>query len=280
MSMITDAQVHLWPANGPQYPWPEGTAPDVPEALTAERFLPMMDAMGVARAVIAPPAVSGFDPSYALDCAARYPERFAVTSRWNFADATAMARLPTWLDKPGMIGIRVALLPSALEGLRSSGALGEFFRTAAQYSIPLMCFAPGTLGAIKAAAKAHPNLKMIVDHANLVGSTPDTLGAKIEELAALAHYDNVGVKLGALPQRSAHRYPYEDLHPHLNTLFQAFGPQRLMWASDLSTSLKTGAANYYQNFDMIMRSFPFASEDDMDWVLGRTVSTWFEWSDK
>lgn len=278
--MITDGQIHLWPADGPHYPWPEGAAPDTPEPLTAERFLHMMDDLGVDRAIIAPPAVSGFDPSYALDCATNHPERLAVTSRWDFSAPDAPSCLATWLDSPGMIGIRIALLPSAIEGLKESKKLPEFFATAEEFAIPLMVFAPGTIREVEAAAKAHPNLKLVVDHANLVGSTPNTVGERINELITLAQYDNIAVKLGALPLRSAQKHPYADLHPHLHAVYHAFGAQRLIWASDLSTSLKTRTATYFQNLDMIQQAFAGASSEEMDWILGRTVSTWFNWPEQ
>ena len=280
MSIITDAQIHLWPANSEQHPWPEGTQPDLPEPLTAERFLPMMDSMGIKRAIIAPPAVSGFDPSYALNCAAKYPDRLAVTSRWNFSDPSGLSKLSSWLDPTNMIGIRVAILRSMLPRLKESGTLDSFFEEVSANAIPLMCFAPGALSEIELAAYQHPQLKLVVDHANLVGSTPETVGEKIEELSQLANYENVGVKLGALPQRSAQKHPYSDLHPHLKSLYSAFGPKRLMWASDLTTSLKTGTANYNQNLDMIVQAFDWASQDDMDWILGRSVSTWFNWPER
>jgi L-fuconolactonase len=275
--MITDAQVHLWPENGPQYPWPEGTAPDLPEAMTAERFIPMMDALGIDRAIIAPPAVSGFDPGYAIACAEKYPARLAVTSRWDFADPAGIEKLPSWLDKPGMVGIRIALMPSTIGALEASGKLAEFFAVAEQSDIPLMAFAPGTIAALESAANQYSRLKLVVDHANLVGSTPETVAEKIAELLQLARYDNVAVKLGALPQRSAQTSPYRDLHPHLLELHRAFGASRLMWASDLTTSLKTGTASYSENLGMIREAYSSLPGSDLDWILGRTVSEWFNW---
>ena len=275
--MITDAQIHLWPEDCAQYPWPAGSQPDLPEAMTAERFLSLMDAQGIDRAVIAPPAVAGFDPSYALDCAERFPERLAVTSRWDFSDEAGLGKLPSWLDRPGMIGIRIALLPSSVGDLDASGRLPDFFAAAEEYGIPLMVFAPGTLGEIEKAAKRHSKLKLVVDHANLVGSTAETVPEKIAELVKLARFDNVAVKLGALPQRSSEGHPYTDLYPSLNSLQKAFGAQRLMWASDLTTSLKTGAATYDQNIELIRSAYTDLSAEDMDWIMGLTVSTWFHW---
>src|SRR5215470_8086630 len=49
---IVDAQVHLWKASGPDYPWNPGATPQLPEPMTVERLAPLMDAAGVDRVVI------------------------------------------------------------------------------------------------------------------------------------------------------------------------------------------------------------------------------------
>jgi hypothetical protein len=53
--MVVDAQVHLWKANSPDYPWNTGAQPQLPEPFTIERALPLMDEAGVDRVVIVPP---------------------------------------------------------------------------------------------------------------------------------------------------------------------------------------------------------------------------------
>src|SRR5882724_1098072 len=40
---IVDAQVHLWKASGPDYPWNPGATPQLPEPMTVERLVPLMD---------------------------------------------------------------------------------------------------------------------------------------------------------------------------------------------------------------------------------------------
>ena len=59
--MITDAQVHLFPPDTPQRPWPKEPghgAPRVP-FYTAAQMVGAMDAVGVDRAVIVPPVWAG-----------------------------------------------------------------------------------------------------------------------------------------------------------------------------------------------------------------------------
>jgi predicted TIM-barrel fold metal-dependent hydrolase len=275
--VIIDAQIHLWEADRPDRPWPAGAKPDIPEPLTAERFIAMMDEVNVDRALISPPAVCGFDPSYALECAAKYPDRLAVTSRWNLDDPAWRERLPTWLDQPGMVGIRLGIVGATRERWRDTGVLEQFWSGAERCDIPLMVFTPGSLSEVDAAAEAHPGLRLVIDHVNLMGTTPATVDDKVNELLPLARHPNLGVKLGALPIRSGQGYPFADLHAPLQRVYEAFGPRRLMWASDQTTTMAQDKASYGENLGLMRAAFAAIPSEDLDWILGRTVAEWFHW---
>jgi predicted TIM-barrel fold metal-dependent hydrolase len=281
--MITDAQIHLWEANNTKRPWPPGIQPDIEPPMTGERFVAIMDEAGVGRAIISPPGVTGFDNSYAIECVLNFPGRYAITSRWTLDDTDRNpSQLATWLDQPGMIGIRFALMPNDVQAWRASGLLAAFWADAARYDIPLFLFSPEGVEGIKEierAAIAHPDLKLVVDHVNLVGSTPDTVSSRIDGLIdTLAKYPNVGVKLGSLPLRSAGFYPFEDLREPMMRVYNAFGANRLMWASDLTTTLKAKKGTYQENLDMIRKvTLSSIPSSDMDMILGGTVSQWFRW---
>ena len=77
---IVDAQLHLWKASAPDYPWNPGVKPQLPEPFTIERALPLMDEAGVDRAVVVPPGLNDVN-TYGLEAAQRYPDRFAVMGR-------------------------------------------------------------------------------------------------------------------------------------------------------------------------------------------------------
>src|SRR5262245_65787921 len=103
---IVDAQVHLWKANGPDYPWNPSATPQLPEPFTVERVVPLMDAAGVDRVVIVPPALNDVN-TYALDAVKRYPSRFAVMARIPLEDPQSAALLPGCKNQQGMLGLPV-----------------------------------------------------------------------------------------------------------------------------------------------------------------------------
>ena len=60
--------------------------------------------------------------------------------------------------------------------------------------------------------------------------------AAIDQSAALAKYPNVSVKLSSVPLMSSEPYPFRDANPHIHRLFDAYGPQRCYWGTDVTNS--------------------------------------------
>src|SRR5262245_47154683 len=109
--LIVDAQVHLWKAESPDWPWVPGMKPQMPEPFTMEKLVPLMDEAGVDRAVIVPPSWPGDRNDYGIEAAKRYPNRFAVMGRIPLKNPESAALLPRWKEQPGMLGVRVTSAP-------------------------------------------------------------------------------------------------------------------------------------------------------------------------
>src|SRR6201999_2306138 len=73
------------------------------------------------------------------------------------------------------------------------------------------------------------------------------------------------------PQYSQQPYPYADLNPHINRLFEVYGPQRSYWGTDI-TNGALEKATYRQRIAHFTEALDFMSEDDKDWVMGRGIT--------
>ena len=117
--MITDAQVHLWEANRADRPWAADGKPPLPEPMTGERMLAMMNAAGVDRAIISPLMLPDWAPDYAFDVAARYPSRFRVMG-WYWPEKherhDALAR---WLGDPHLAALSAFCGPTRTQQLHA-----------------------------------------------------------------------------------------------------------------------------------------------------------------
>jgi len=275
--LVSDAQIHLWENERPDRPWPKDgrSTPHRPNGFTAEQMLAEMDPVGVDRAVIVPPSWIGETNAYALEAAAQYPGRFAVMGRFDPEDPSFISQLPTWLDQPHMLGIRITFnTPTFTAGL-DSGMFDPMWAGAERYGIPVMAlFAGPLITKVAPIVEKYPGLTLIIDHmARIPASHGPEAWANLDLLLDVARYQNIWVKTSCAPTHSDEDFPYRDLHPHLKRIYEAFGARRLLWGSDI-TRLK---GTYEQNLKLFTEELSFLSADDKEWILGKTLAEVLKW---
>jgi len=274
---IVDAQVHLWKANSPDWPWVPGATPQLPEPFTIERVLPLMDEAGVDRVVIVPPGLNDRN-DYAIEAAKRYPNRFAVMGRIPLQDPKSAALLPKWKEQPGMLGVRVTFNTPTMIGWLKDGTADWFWPAAEKAGLPVMFLAFGLVPMFGPIAERHPGLTLIIDHmgSNVGiakgGRVPEVIGHAV----AIAKYPNVSIKMSNLVSSSLEPYPFRDLNDHLRRVFDAYGPQRCYWGTDLTNQF--ARATWRQRITHITDELSFLSESDKDWVMGRAIMQRLQWT--
>jgi predicted TIM-barrel fold metal-dependent hydrolase len=275
--IIVDAQVHLWTAETPAWRWVPGMVPQLPEPFTIEKLVPMMDAAGVDRVVVVPPAWPGDRNVYGLEAARRYPGRFAVMGRIPLRNPQSAALLPKWKEQPGMLGVRVTFLGGAAAWL-SDGTADWFWPAAEKAGLPVMFIAGEPRPEFARIAERHPQLTLIADHMGLsvAAVKAGKTASVIENTLSLAKYPNVSVKLSSAPTYSSESYPYRDMNLHIRRLFDAYGPRRCYWGTDVTNSL--AKATYRQRITHFTEELDFLSEDDKDWIMGRAILARLNWA--
>jgi predicted TIM-barrel fold metal-dependent hydrolase len=274
--IIVDAQVHQWKAQTPDRPWPPGRVAQLPEPFGYDKLLPMMNEAGVDRVVIVPPSWEGERNDYALEAAGKYPDRFAVMGRILLTSPQAPALLPKWKEQKGMLGIRMTFNGDQTAWL-TDGTADWFWPAAEKAGIPVMFFGGG-MGSYARIAERHPQLALIIDHMGLSLdiAKADKRAEAIDQTVALARFANVSVKLSSAPAYSSEPYPYRDMTPHIRRCFDAFGPRRCYWGTDMTNSFNK--ATYRQRVTHFTQELDFLSEDDKDWIMGRAILARLGWT--
>jgi predicted TIM-barrel fold metal-dependent hydrolase len=276
---IVDSQVHMWLAQSPDRPWPAdgpGRA-HLPYPFTYDKLLPLMDEAGVDRVVIVPPSWEGERNDYALEAAHKYPNRFGVMGRILLSDPKSPGLLATWLKQPGMLGIRHTFNGAQTSWL-TDGTADWFWPAAAKAGIPVMTPTLGRAGEFLRIVERNPDLIFIIDHMGIseevakAGKLPEA----VSQTVAFAKHPNVSVKMSSIPPKSAEPYPFRDLTPHLKRVFDAFGPRRVFWGTDLTGSF--GRFTYKERITHFTETLDFLTEDDKDWVMGRAILTRLKWA--
>ena len=130
----------------------------------------------------------------------------------------------------------------------------------------------------QATATLMTGLQLIADHMGVGGETlkQGRLADAIGQTASLAKYPNVSVKLSAAPNYSAEPYPFRDFTPYIKKLFEAFGPKRCYWGTDMTNGYDK--ATYKQRITHFTEELPFLTEEDKDWVMGKSILERLGWA--
>jgi predicted TIM-barrel fold metal-dependent hydrolase len=274
--LIIDAHVHMWPASTPERPWVPGSKPQLPEPFTIERIVPMMNAAGVNRVIIIPPTLEGDRFDYAQEAVTRYPGRFAIMGRIALDDPTTARRFPTWKQQLGVLGIRLNIAGAQAAWL-SDGTADWFWPAAETAGIPVMFLTTGHTHRFARIAERYPQLILIIDHMGVSSETArnHAVAEAIDQSIALAKFPNMSVKLSAAPLFSSDFYPFRDLTPYIRRLFDAYGPRRCYWGTDVTNSF--AKASYRQRVTHFTETLDFLSEEDKDWLMGRAIADRLGW---
>jgi predicted TIM-barrel fold metal-dependent hydrolase len=266
---IVDSQIHLWSSGKPN-----GAHRQIP-VYSAEDALKEMDAAGVDAAVIHPP---GWDPNagaVAVDAARRYPQRFAVLGRFPLDKPESRGLIDGWKKQPGMLGLRFTFLEPATKDFIVDGTMDWLWPLAERAGLPVALMAGPHLAAVGKVAERHPGLKLIIDHLAAIGGSKDAGAfANVPALVALGKLPNVAVKASGAAGTSSEPYPFRSVHGYLKQIYDAFGPKRFFWGTDLTRM----PCSYRQCVTMFTEELPFLSAADKNLVMGQALCDWIGWT--
>jgi predicted TIM-barrel fold metal-dependent hydrolase len=135
--------------------------------------------------------------------------------------------------------------------------------------------AAGFLPKVGEVAQRHPNLKLILDHLGRPSgvTSPAERWANLPEVLALAKYPNVAMKATGAPSYSDEPYPFRDIHDNLHRLYDAFGPARWFWGTDITRM----HCPWRQCVTLFTEELPWLRGRDLELVMGRAVCDWIGW---
>lgn len=117
-----------------------------------------------------------------------------------------------------------------------------------------------------------PDLRVLVSHLGLpprVATPPAREEARrtMAPVLALADYPGARIKLSGLYALTdpGHDYPHQAAWPHIHAALDAYGPERMLWASDFSPCLDW--LTYPQTFGVI-EHLPFLAQRDRQAIEG------------
>jgi predicted TIM-barrel fold metal-dependent hydrolase len=301
---IVDAQVHL-----------NQLVPDwrtVETDAVIATGIQAMDAVGVRAALIAEsrgfdskmrPALGPELPNGAIRAefpfseraVAQHPDRFGYLVRIDVKDPEVERIVGEVRKKPGALCMRIVPIPDT--GEVASLERGEFeplFAAAEQHGVPVFAWLPSRSHLLVPYLKKFPQLQFILDHCG-VGVAPPHTGqiaptlassmtptraervAQLDQVIELAQYSNLALKWCHAPTLlSDLAYPHRDVLPLLRRVIEAFGVERVMWASDYTQARTETNQSWAQALYYVLDS-DMLSQTEKGWILGRSVRQALRW---
>ncbi len=216
-----------------------------------------------------------------------YPDRFAWVSRVDPRDPEVKDVVAALRLQPGCIGLRVhAGFDGAVwrDELWETGGYNELFEACEINQVPISIMIAPRPETLKPYLERFPALPFIIDHIGVtwpaIDATPTERYRRLDPVRAMADYPNAYLKWAHIERLAAEPYPYLDAASHFRKVVDAYGAERVLWASDHTQAKKEGLsphpAPYSHSLHYILDSNLFSSAEK-EWLLGKATRTVHSW---
>lgn len=248
--MRLDAHQHFWRYAPDDYPWIQPGWSIQRDFLPAD-LAPELKACGLDGSVAVQARQSLDETRWLLRLADAHPLIKAVVGWVDICSSSIESQLAEFALHPKMAGVRHVVQdePDDRFMLREDfqygiAALGGFGMT-----YDLLVF-PRQMGAAIQLVRSFPLQPFVLDHMAKPAIRDGCLSPWREQLMELAASPNVMCKVsGIVTEAHWQKWGAEDFRPYLEAVFEAFGPERLMFGSDWPVALLS--ARYEQVFEIV-----------------------------
>lgn len=271
-----DAHSHIWTPDTKAYPLGPGfrRLNMDPPSFTDDQLLKAANPVGVNRVVLIQMSFYSFDNSYMLDAIQKRPKNFvgvAVIDQDGRRPDVEMLKLKGM----GVSGFRIYPKNRKKEDWLGSEGMHAMWTAAAKENLQMCCLMdPDELPALDRMCRDFPETPVVIDHLCRIGVSGTIDPKEVKALCDMARHKNVTVKVSAFYALGKKKAPYHDLGPMIKQVYDAFGPQRLMWATDCPFQADKGHT-YKESIDLIKNGLAFLSADDKEWLLRKTAERVF-----
>jgi predicted TIM-barrel fold metal-dependent hydrolase len=271
-----DAHAHLWTTDLQKYPLRNQQPVEVlaPRSFTPEELDALAVPEGVGRVVlIQHHPYHGFDNSYLIDVWKSAPDKYRIVGQIDDTQPDPDV-LMKQMQSQGVTGFRIGPREDRPEWLAGDG-IALMWKTAAETRQNMCCLInPGNLPETDRWCAKFPDTPVVIDHFARIGGDGTIHEPDLANLCRLAKHPLVKVKLSAYYAFGAKRPPHSELVPMIKRLYETFGPDRLMWASDSPYQVQS-PNTYADSIALIRDRIDFLTAADRCKLLRTTAETTF-----
>src|SRR5678815_3552016 len=282
--LVIDTHMHVWSMDSAKYPFqpPEPNYGRPKQAGTVEMYIEEMTKDRVDLAVLVQERSSGWNNRYISDCVRRFPKRFVGHGLIDPHDANNAAVLEREVKQNGLSGMRLSPIYHPPKRNPDNQWLNApynypLWKKAEELGVVFNVFiAPAQMPQLEDMVQRYPKVKVVVDHLGRPDILPSAPWVENDYLLKLARYPNVWVKFTELYSASkTKQYPYKDVHPFGQMVYDKFGPRRLLFGTGMVGV--TRRIPLADELRLIREEIPFFAERDKEWILGRNAAKIWKW---
>ncbi len=273
--MKIDSHQHFWCYNPKEYGWISEEMATLRRDFLPKDLEPALASVGFDGAVAVQARQSLEETRWLLELASQHKFIHAVVGWVDLRSRDFPRQLERLAQHPKLTGVRHVVQDEAddefmlrPEFRRGIARLRDFNLT---YDLLLY---PKHLPIAVELVEAFPDQLFVLDHIAKPGIADRLLSPWSERIRALASFPNVYCKLsGMLTEAKWKQWQPDDFRPYLDTVFEAFGPDRLMIGSDWPVCLLSG--DYGQAMHLVIDYLRNLPTERQAGVLGENCARFY-----
>jgi predicted TIM-barrel fold metal-dependent hydrolase len=274
---IVDTHAHIYHPDETRYPMRTNPLRPPPGTGDIGHLRREMSAAGVTRAVLVQTGTAyWWDNRLLADTTAANANWAAGVCTLDPSAQGSVADLERLVADFGIKGLRMEPTRSPSPSFDHSGA-NRMWETARRLGVVICAHTRSQFTEQLAALLArYPDVSVVLDHAAYPRAAEGVDSETVSRVTALAQFPNLYLKLTFAITGSEEAYPFQDMHPILRRLIDAYGPERCMWGSDFPCELwLKGKATYQTHLALFSEALGLSAEDRRAILSDTPLRMWF-----
>jgi len=275
-SFRVDAHQHFWKYNPSDYSWIDDEMGRIKRDFLPEDLEPILKDNSIDGCIAVQARQNDEETEFLLDLARQHSFIKGVVGWVDLLSEDLEEKLEGYTSQPLLKGFRHSLQDEADPSFILQPRFQKGLRLLNQYNFSYdLLIKPAQFQATIKAVDNYNEMPMVLDHIAKPLIKSGEMVQWRDDIFALAKQERVMCKLsGMLTEADWKSWAYGDLEPYLDTVLEAFGPDRLMFGSDWPVCLVAG--EYEKVIGVVERCISKLSVAEQNKIMGLNAKHFYK----
>ncbi|MBD5770860.1 amidohydrolase family protein [Marinomonas colpomeniae] len=264
--MRIDAHQHFWNLQRNDYGWLTPELTSLYKNFLPSNLAPLLKSHNIDGTILVQAAPTNEETEFLLQLSEQNNSIKGVVGWVDFDNADASKRIMELAKHSRLIGLRPMIqdIDDVDWMLRSNVAKALQTMTDEELVFDALVM-PKHLPNLKQIVEQNPNLSTVINHAAKPNIKDQAFTQWHADICAFSEHQQVSCKLSGLVTEAKEDWQAEDLYPYMDTLFDVFGHQRIIWGSDWPVCL---LASSYATWIKLVERYLDEKKQSSEAILG------------